>query len=184
MEKNIYLAGVGGHGLQVAGKTIVAVADKMGYKTTYSPKYGYEKRGGLTSCFLVISDDDIGNPRKKIQDIILVTEPKAYVKFKDSVKKGGTLVVNSSLVTKETSSAKSITEVDIPIHDICMELGNLKIISAVILGVFACLLSDVIPNPEAIKNEMLNSLRKKPELQELNINAFYKGLEAAKNYFA
>ena len=37
MEKSLYLAGVGGQGLQVAGKAVVEAAMGLGYNVTYSP---------------------------------------------------------------------------------------------------------------------------------------------------
>lgn len=180
VEKNIYLAGVGGQGLQVAGKAIVAAAEEIGKNSTYSPKYGYEKRGGLTSCYLVISDDVIGNPRKATQDIIVTMEPKAYQKFKGDVCEGGMLLVNTSLIKNPEEAPEYIKEVGIPFHDICMKLGNLKVISAVVLGTMAYVLSDVFGNPDILKRQMLKTLKNKPELLALNERAFNAGYEAAK----
>ena len=51
MEKSLYLAGVGGQGLQVAGKAIVEAAMSLGYNVTYSPKYGPAKRGWNSQSF-------------------------------------------------------------------------------------------------------------------------------------
>ena len=181
MIKSLYLAGVGGQGLQVAGKTLVEIAYKNGYNVTYSPKYGFEKRGGLTSCYVVISDKSIGNPRKKLQDVLLVMEPKAYNSFRNDVKAGGTLIVNSSLIKDQTPPDEGVTRKDVPFHDICMQLGNTKVISSVALGAIACQLSDMFPDPEVLLSEMLKKLSKKPELAELNKKAFYEGYNAMKS---
>ena len=179
MVKSLYLAGVGGQGLQVAGKVLVEAAYKNGYKVTYSPKYGFEKRGGLTSCYVVISDEEIGNPRKKLQDILLVMEPKAYQNFHKDVKPGGSLVVNSALIKETEAPSDSILRIDIPFHEICLELGNLKVISSVVIGSMSYLLRDLFPDAQIIKEIMLESLKKKPALLELNSKAFDRGYLAA-----
>ncbi len=176
MLKTMYLAGVGGQGLQVVGKTIVEAAYRKGLYVTYSPKYGFEKRGGLTSCYVVLSDRPIGNPRKKLQDLILTMEPKAFNNFKQDVKPDGTLVVNSTLV--KNSDKLPVRRLDVPFHDICLELGNTKVISSVALGALAVLLNDVFPEPEELLDEMLEKLKKKPELAELNRKAFASGFDS------
>ena len=148
MEKSLYLAGVGGQGLQVAGKAVVEAAMGLGYNVTYSPKYGPAKRGGLTSCYLVISDEEIGNPRKKRHDIMLVMEPMAYAQFKNDVKDGGLLLVNSSLVKEQEAPGGGYRRLDVPMYDVCYELQNTK---------------------------MLEKLKNKASLVELNRSAFEKG---------
>lgn len=179
MLLNLYLAGVGGQGLQVAGKAIVEAAYKLGYNVTYSPKYGFEKRGGLTSCFLAISDAEIGNPRKKLQDVLVVMEPKAYNNFRNDVKPGGHLIVNSALICNQDEPAEGITRIDIPYHTLCSELGNMKVISTVVVGSLAYLLRDIFPDKNTLKDAVLESLKKKPALLDLNAKAFDLGYEAA-----
>ena len=175
MEKSLYLAGVGGQGLQVAGKAIVEAAMGLGYNVTYSPKYGPAKRGGLTSCYLVISDEEIGNPRKKRHDIMLVMEPMAYAQFKNDVKDGGLLLVNSSLVHDQDPPGGDFHRLDVPMYDVCYELQNTKVISSVVLGVLAALLTDVFPDSGLLLSQMLEKLKNKASLVELNRSAFEKG---------
>lgn len=178
MLKNIYLAGVGGQGLQVAGKVLAQAAYKSGLNVTYSPKYGFEKRGGLTSCFLAVSDEPIGNPRKKLQDLLIVMEPKAYANFHSDLKPGGTLIVNSTLIGNDDAPAEGTIRKDIPYHDICLKLGNLKVISSVVTGSLAYELGDIFKDPKMIQDIMLESLKKKPELLDLNKKAFEEGYKA------
>ncbi len=178
MLKSMYFAGIGGQGLQVVGKTIAAVANEKGYHVTYSPKYGTAKRGGLTSCFVVISDDEIGNPRKKKQDLLVVMEPKAYAQFHHDVKAGGTLVVNSTLVPQTEEPDEGVKQVNVPLHGICAELGNTKVISSVALGAVAELLKDIFPDTQEFLDFMLKQLSKRPDLLELNKKAFEMGNQA------
>lgn len=180
MEKNIFLVGVGGQGLQVAGKVLVRAADKLGYKATYSPRYGFEKRGGLSSCYLVISDREIGNPRKYLQDILFVVEPKVYDRFKDCVKTSGVLVVNESLALDVPEDSKK-NFIKLPLYECCMELGNMKVISAVVTGAVVALLPDLFSDYSVVEGCLLASLKNKPLLLELNRKAFNKGIELINN---
>lgn len=175
MEKCMYFAGVGGQGLQVLGKTIAEVANEKGFYVTYSPKYGSSKRGGLTSCFVTISDEPIGNPRKKKQDLLLVMEPKAYQQFCHDVKPGGIMVVNSTLIPETKDPDEGVIMVNAPLHGVCAQLGNTKIISSVALGAIVELLADIFPKKEDFLEFMLRQLSKKPELMELNKKAFEAG---------
>ena len=184
MEKSMYFAGAGGQGLQVLGKVIAEVASEKGLYVTYSPKYGTAKRGGLTSCFVVVSDEPIGNPRKKKQDLLLVMEPRAYQQFRHDVKPGGTLVVNSTLVPQTEEPGEGIRLVNVPLHGVCGELGNTKVISTVALGAMAELLTDMFPEKEAFLELALRQLSRKPELAELNKKAFAAGNEAMKKSLA
>ena len=177
MEKNIYLAGVGGQGIQVAGKTMAQAAFLKGYRTTYSPRYEAAKRGGLTSCYVTVSEDEIGNPRKELQDILVVMEPKAYERFSDDVKHNGILLVNSSLIHNTHGPSEGIRRIDAPLYDICVKYGNTKIISSVVLGVLAAVMTDIFPDPDTILAVMLDKLKGKESLAKLNKNAYADGLQ-------
>ena len=180
MEKNIYLAGVGGQGLQLAGKVLVNAADQLGYRVTYSPRYGFEKRGGLTSCYLVLSDHKIGNPRKKMQDILFLMEPKAYHSFHKCVKPDGILAINSSLITETTDDSPAKKTLMLPLYNCCTELGNMKVISAVVTGAITALLTDIFPDPIVVEKCLLESLKSKQGLRELNQKAFRMGVDLIK----
>lgn len=178
MEKRMYFAGVGGQGIQVLGKTIAEVANEKGLYVTYSPKYGTAKRGGLTSCFVTISDEPIGNPRKKKQDILLAMEPRAYQQFRHNIKTGGVMVVNSTLIPETEVADEGVHMVKVPLHGVCAELGDTKVISSVALGAIVELLTDIFPEKDDFRELMLRQLAKKPELLELNKKAFEAGNNA------
>ncbi len=177
MEKNIYLAGIGGQGLQAVGKTIAEAANQLGYNVTYSPKYGAQKRGGLTSCYIVISDETIGNPRKNKQDLLLVMEPKAYKNFHKNIRPNGVLVVNSTLIDEKDDPVAGTYRIDVPLHQCCKELGNTKVISSVTLGALSVLLRDIFSDEKQLLDIMLETLKGKEQLIELNKKAFYMGCE-------
>ena len=51
-------------------------------------------------------------------------------------------------------------------YDVCYELQNTKVISSVVLGVLAALLTDVFPDSSLLLNQMLDKLRSKASLVE------------------
>ena len=176
MEKNIYLAGIGGQGLQLAGKVLVSAADKMGYNATYSPRYGFEKRGGLTSCYLVISDEKIGNPRKSKQDILFLMEQKAYNSFCGCVKDTGTLVINQSMITRDIDKEGTQNVMELPFYDCCKAVGNMKVISSVVAGAVTALMPAVFSDVTIVEDCLLEMLNSKPSLLEINRKAFRMGV--------
>ena len=85
------------------------------------------------------------------------------------------MVVNSTLVTETEAPDKGVKIVKAPLHGVCAELGNTKVISSVALGAIVELLTDIFPDKEVFKEFMLRQLSNKPELLELNTRAFEAG---------
>ncbi len=175
MEKSIFLSGSGGHGIQMAGKILVQALNTERINAAYSPRYGVEKRGGLSSCYLVISDGKIGNPRKPFHDLVVLMDQRSYGQFRDTVKEGGILVINSTMVKADGPARGGCTQMELPLMEIAQRLGNPKVISSVLLGLLAGM-PGLIGEPERLKAEMLKLLARKPELIKLNEKAFEKGI--------
>lgn len=178
MERSIFLSGSGGHGIQMVGKILVQAINTDSENATYSPCYGVEKRGGLSSCYLVISDEKIGSPRKSQNDLVVLVDQRSYDRYKDIVKVGGTMVINSTMVHSCYSIKKGCNKLEIPLMEIAQNLGNPKVISSVLLGLLAGM-PGLVNDPERLKNYMLKFLAKKPELLDLNKKAFERGKEQA-----
>lgn len=98
MTHDILLAGFGGQGILFAGK-ILAYSGLMDNKeVSWLPSYGPEMRGGTCNCSVCISDDPIGSPLVVEPSILVVMNTPSLEKFKDSVKEGGFIIVDSSMV--------------------------------------------------------------------------------------
>lgn len=98
MTHDILLAGFGGQGILFAGK-ILAYSGLMDDKeVSWLPSYGPEMRGGTCNCSVCISDDPIGSPLVVEPSILVVMNTPSLEKFKDSVKTGGFIIVDSSMV--------------------------------------------------------------------------------------
>lgn len=64
-------------------------------------------RGGTANCYVVISDDPVGAPKVTKADYVVALNDPSMVKFKDAVVPGGTIFINSSVVTVEPTARTS-----------------------------------------------------------------------------
>lgn len=98
MTHDILLAGFGGQGILFAGK-ILAYSGLMDEKeVSWLPSYGPEMRGGTCNCSVCISDNEIGSPLVVEPSILIAMNTPSLEKFVNSVKTGGTIVVDSTMV--------------------------------------------------------------------------------------
>jgi 2-oxoglutarate ferredoxin oxidoreductase subunit gamma len=175
METSIIIAGFGGQGVLFAGQLLAYAGMDHGRHVTWIPSYGPEMRGGTANCTVIISDAPIGAPIVSNPDIAVVLNRPSFDKYEPTVKKGGLLVVNSSLVTAE-SRREDIEVIYVPANDIAEELGTVKMLNVVALG---ALLSrrPIIPH-EIIEKALTDHLpAKKAHLTQSNIAALHRGGE-------
>lgn len=123
------------------GKMLGTVAADKGYKVTFAPTYGQEKRGGRTSCQIVISES-MDSPVISEADVVLVMDEKSLDDFENSVKKGAYLIVNSSMIKKEVQR-QDINVIKVPMNDIAEEINNPKSANIVALGTVLKLIDSV-----------------------------------------
>ncbi|MBP1549367.1 MAG: 2-oxoacid:acceptor oxidoreductase family protein [Oscillospiraceae bacterium] len=98
MTHDILLAGFGGQGILFAGK-ILAYSGLMDNKeVSWLPSYGPEMRGGTCNCSVCISDNEVASPLVNEPEILIAMNTPSLEKFVNSVKPGGTIVVDSTMV--------------------------------------------------------------------------------------
>ena len=108
MEKSFIIAGFGGQGVMVMGQLLSYTACETTDKyVTYFPSYGAEMRGGTANCYVVISDEPIGAPKVNKADYLVCLNDPSMERFRDAVVPGGTVFVNSSVVTLAPESLLS-----------------------------------------------------------------------------
>ncbi len=175
MKKSFVFSGSGGQGIMSAGIMLAHTAIDMGKRSTYLPEYGPEQRGGSAKCTVIISDDEIMSPLPSKCDNLICMNEQAYRKFGSSLKPGGVLVLNSSRVKNE-EIRDDVKVVSVPVDDIALELGNVKVANIVLIG--ALIGATGIVSKEAFVASLEEKFKeKKPEILELNIKALEKGIE-------
>lgn len=179
MEKSVLMGGFGGQGVQTCGKLLIYAANEDDQIATFFSEYGGAMRGGTSNCTVTTSDEEIGAPNKQKVDYVVAFNIPSFTKFESSVVPGGTMIVNSSLISEDMYTRKDISYVGVPANEISEKLGNMKVLNVVVLGFF-CRLTGMV-RLETAKAMVLKHLAKKPQFIELNSKAFDAGVEAAEN---
>ena len=176
METNLCVAGFGGQGVMTLGKFLAqATCDSTDKNVTFFPSYGAEQRGGTANCFVVISDGIVGAPLGDVMDDLIVMNGPSLAKFLRTLKPGGTLFINSSIVDEKDVDRSDVKVVKAPVTEMALEMGNAKVLNVIMLGVYVGY-TEVVP-PEVVWETIEHKLGSKPKLLPLNKQAFEKGLE-------
>ena len=176
METNLCVAGFGGQGVMTLGKFLAdATCNATDKNVTFFPSYGAEQRGGTANCFVVISDGFIGAPLGDVMDDLIVMNEPSKAKFLKTLKKGGNLFINSSIVSDDVAGRDDITVIKAPVTGMALEMGNAKVLNVIMLGVYVGY-TEVVP-PQVVWETIEHKLGSKPKLLPLNKEAFEKGLE-------
>ena len=177
MTLDVMFAGFGGQGIMLIGQMVAYAGMAEGKQVSWLPSYGPEMRGGTAYCSVVVSDEPIGSPVNRNPSCCVVMNRPSLEKFAPKVKKGGLLVVNSSLIPV-TAERDDIDELLVPCNELAMELGTSKAANMVVLGAF-------VGRTQVVKLESLDKLvekqfAKKPKFIPLNKEALRVGIERGK----
>ncbi len=172
MENKIIIAGFGGQGVQSLGMFIAYASIHDGKEVTFLPSYGPEMRGGTSNCSVVVSDKPVASPIIAVPDMLIAMNKPSLAKFESKVKKGGTIIVNSSLIdTKVTRD--DVKAVYINANDLAVEAGNVRTANIVVLGAYTKMSGDF--TPDVMKAVIEKKFAKKPKVIPANIKAFELG---------
>ena len=175
MERNFILAGFGGQGILLAG-TILANAFMIDNKNvTWYPCYGAEMRGGTVNCEVVVSDTEVSSVHKKNCDYALVLNQQSFDRFIQSVKPGGTIIANATLVN-DSRPRSDINYVFAPMGKLANEIGTNKVTNVVSLGVLSSVIDFVSKDALKLAVEKVVSDKKK-DLLPINMKALEAGSE-------
>ena len=100
-ENQIVIAGFGGQGLLFSGKVLAYAGMVEGRYLSWLPSYGPEMRGGTANCNVILSDREVGSPIVTRPDILMVMNGPSLDKFEKDVQPGGSIFVDSSLVSRK-----------------------------------------------------------------------------------
>ena len=95
---NMIFAGFGGQGILFSAKIVAYAGMLYGKEVSWLPSYGPEMRGGTANCSVIVSDDAVASPLVSEPDILVALNLPSYEKFIDSVKPGGCVFADSSLI--------------------------------------------------------------------------------------
>jgi 2-oxoglutarate ferredoxin oxidoreductase subunit gamma len=167
MEKSFVFAGFGGQGVILAGKLLAQAGADHGLHVTWLPSYGPEMRGGTANCTVVLSDEPIASPVVDNPTILVAMNLPSLDRFEKTVAKGGTILVNSSLIARQTRR-KDVRVIRVPANDIALSLGNSQAANMLALG--AVIKATGIIPLKLIKGAMAKMLSHKDSAETIALN--------------
>jgi len=176
MRLEIRVAGFGGQGIIRTGLILAMAACIHGNRNAVQTQsYGPESRGGACKSEVVISNEEIDFPKVLEPDVLIAMSQEAYNTYVDSVKKGGTILLDPDLVQKQKASS-GIQVSKVPATRIAEELGKTIVANVVMLGAFASVTNLI--DVETLRKSVLDNVPKGTE--KLNLAAFEKGFNYGK----
>lgn len=192
MKINIILSGVGGQGILTIAAVLDTAALDQNLFVKQSEIHGMSQRGGAVNSHVRISDQEIYSDiiPTGAAEIILSVEPMELLRQLPFLKKEGWLITDSKTFEnildypKKDNLYKQIkshpNHIIINATDEAKKIGNSKVANMILLGAA----STLIPLPEeSLQNAIKKLFKNKSEkILQLNIEAFEKGKELAKDF--
>ena len=173
MLEEIIIAGFGGQGVMSMGQTIAYSAMIEGKHVSWLPSYGPEQRGGTANVSVVVSDREVGSPLVTRPSVAIILNNPSFDKFEPTIRPGGILLCNTSLVTKQ-SNRDDIQVIEIDATNLAIELGQERIANMILLGALLSLTNLV--TIESIIDSLKKVLpERKHHLLDVNRTALEKG---------
>lgn len=177
VRQELRLTGSGGQGLILAGIILAEAALYDGLNVVQSQSYGPEARGGASKAEVIISKDEINYPKVDNCDIMLILTQDAYDKYINSLKPGGTLIIDKSI--NNTMKREDVKIYSIPIMDTAMnKLGKTMVANIVALGSIYELTK--IVSKESLERAVCDRVPRGTE--ELNRKALEEGFSLIRNH--
>jgi len=174
MMQKIRCAGFGGQGIVLMGRLISYSAMVEDKHTTFFPQYGAAMRGGTASCSVIVADGEIAAPTVDEPDVILIMNAPSLDKFEPTVKPGGWIFYNTSLIDREVKR-DDVNVVKVPANDLAEEVGSARAANMIMLGAFIGKLGTI--GLDTVKmNSLAAQMHGKGEaVMELNRKALDRG---------
>jgi len=177
MRVEIRFAGFGGQGIIKSGIITAAAASLYGGKNAVQTQsYGPESRGGACKSEVVISEEEIDFPKVVEPNVLVVMSQHAYNEYAEDVKPNGIIILDPDMIPHE-KELKKVKIFRVPATKIAEEMGRKIVANIVMLGAFVAVTE--LLDKTALRSSIVENIPKGTE--ELNLAAFEKGYEYAKN---
>ena len=184
MKTQIIIAGHGGQGILDLANFISYHQLLKGRHVAYTPSYGPESRGGKVKCYVVASDEEVDSPIVEEPDSLIVMNIPS-MDFVSMLKKGGTLLMNTSLISEEPGRNDIVVR-KVPATDIAAGLSELHLegvkdptiaANSVMFGAYLALSETDFDKEAPEVNKVLKHFLtdKKSVYIPLNLNAVQRG---------
>lgn len=134
LQKTI-MSGIGGQGILFSGLSFAWAAMLEGHEVTYLPSYGAEMRGGIASCTIAISDEEIASPVASSPNYLVIMDNLSLQRLQNQTVSGGEVFINTSIVNNRPVRG-DIDVVEIPVNEIAIETVGERYANMIMLGAF------------------------------------------------
>ena len=172
---SILLAGFGGQGILFAGKQLVSAGMIAGKEVSWLPSYGPEMRGGTCNCSVNIEDEPVGSPLVTEPDILVAFNKPSFEKFCPSVKPGGSVFIDSSLISDKCTRTDIKAEY-IPATALADSGGFVKLANVIMLG-YIIKKTGLFEKDFFVECLKTSAPKSKADLIALNLKAFGIGYD-------
>ena len=179
MMKQYVFAGFGGQGMLLIGKFLAMANMLDGKHVSWLPSYGPELRGGTANCSVVVSDEPVGSPLVDNCDVLIAMNLPSLDKFEHTVKPGGLIVVNSSIIDRKVERG-DVRVVYCDANRIAEQVKNPKGANVAILGAMMGADEDSVCVDKMVEAIRIELGERKLRFLEGNKAALAAGMEAAK----
>jgi len=136
MREELFMAGIGGQGVNLAGQLIARAAMDAGLDVSWFPVYSPEVRGGSSTCTIVITNERVGSPTSERPTSMVLMDSASAERFSGNLADGGLLVLNSSLV-RNTPDSDGRRLIEVPANEIAADIGNDRTVNMSLIGAWA-----------------------------------------------
>ena len=178
MTQKIRCAGFGGQGIVLMGRLIAYSAMLEDKHTTFFPQYGAAMRGGTANCSVIVADGEIAAPTVEEPDVVLIMNGPSLDKFEDTVKPGGWIFYNSSLIEREVKR-DDVNVFKVAANEIADEVGSARAANMVMLGAFVQKLGTIGLDTLSTKSLDAQMHGKSEQVMEFNPKALKRGASLA-----
>ena len=175
---NIF-AGFGGQGVLLIGQLLALAGMNEGREVSWLPSYGPEMRGGTANCSVCVSDEEIGSPLVDNCDVLIAMNLPSLDKFEHTVKPGGLIVVNASIIDRKVQR-DDVRVVYCDANGIAEQVKNPKGANVAILGAMMGADEDSVSVDKMVEAIRIELGERKLRFLEGNKAALAAGMEAAK----
>jgi 2-oxoisovalerate ferredoxin oxidoreductase beta subunit len=168
------LAGSGGDGAQTAALLLARAAIEEGFDATHIPSYGPESRGGTSYADVHIAEHEVHNPAAPDPHILIAFNAPSLAKFAPSVREGGLILYDSTVVQDLPSVPAGCRLIGVPFTALATNLQRPVVKNIVALGALQAA-TGLFP-PETFLATLKTVLKDKPALLPLNEAAFAAGM--------
>jgi 2-oxoglutarate ferredoxin oxidoreductase subunit gamma len=173
VRSEIRISGSGGQGIILASIILAEAAAIFENKNAVQTQsYGPEARGGASKAEVIISDEEIDNPKVTLPDLVLCLTQEAADEHCLDIKPDGIIIIDSLTVVKPPTIHAKIFSLPM-IKTATEDIGKMVVANIVALGAIVKITQCV--SVKAIENAVSSRVPK--QFLELNKKALEMGLE-------